>query len=185
MQSEGQNPGESPQRSCPEKWQLTRPLKRPLHRGAGKDELEGTRARGGEGGLGSSCQALLQVSSPSPLLPATSQSVTACCSKGKAAGSRDLGVPGGGAAVEGEQEDVRAATEGWWPFLEEEGNMAGPGRLRGWDVLGRRGELWRRVWKLDIQGTVERIRWRWWPFHLLREQKSWKGQEPVCWRHRI
>lgn len=96
MQSEGQNPGESPQSSSPEKWQLTRPLKRPLHRGAGKDEPEGTRARGGEGALGSSCQALLQVSSPSPLLPATSQSVTACCSKGKPAGSRDLGVPGVG-----------------------------------------------------------------------------------------
>lgn len=78
MQSEGQNPGESPQSSCPEKRQLTRPLKRPLHRGAGKDEPEGTRARGGEG------------------LPATSQSVTACCSKGKPAGSRDLGVPGVG-----------------------------------------------------------------------------------------
>lgn len=57
--------------------------------------------------------------------------------------------------MEGEQEDVRAAKEGWWPFLEEEGNVAGPGSLRGWDVLGRRGELWRRVGRLDIQGTVE------------------------------
>lgn len=55
--------------------------------------------------------------------------------------------------MEGEQEDMRAAKEGWWPFLEEEGNGAGPGRLRGWDVLGRRSELWRRVWRLDIQVT--------------------------------
>lgn len=100
----------------------------------------------------------------------TAGSVTAYCSEGKQSGSRGLGVPAvGGQRREG-QEEMRGLEEGWWPFWEEEGKVAGRGRLRGQDVLGRRGEQWR----LDIQVSTERIRWHRWPFCLLREQKSWQ-----------
>lgn len=60
------------------------------------------------------------------------------------------------------QEDVKVVEEGWWPFWEEEGKVGRP-----------RGELW-RGYAGDIQAITEGIGLHWWPFHLLREQKSWK-----------
>lgn len=112
---------------------------------------------------------------PSPL-PATS---CACCSEGKRR-VWSLGVPGVGQQRREEQEEVGVQGKAGGPSGSEKGKQAAhPGKVRGRDVSGRRGELWTRVWRLDLQVTVQRIRWHWWPFRLLRAQKSWKGPEPA------
>lgn len=124
-----QSPGHSPQRGCPEKWLLRRTLKRPLSGGA---RQEGTRRdqtrRRGPGwrwALRPRFSALLR-----SLLPAAASGLVTAF-YWKPSGSQSLGVPGMGPQWRGEQEEVKAAEEGWRPFWEEEGEVGKSLKVEG------------------------------------------------------
>lgn len=64
--------------------------------------------------------------------------------------------------------------------------VGGRGESVKWESgrAGEEGRVMEQGWNLDI-GATQRIRWRLWPFRLLREQKSWKRRGLVCWRSLI
>lgn len=91
--------------------------------GQDKKEQEGTRPGGGD-------RAGVGLSGPASRFPALLRSLLPAAASGlvtafywKPSGSQSLGVPGMGPQWRGEQEEVKAAEEGWRPFWEEEGEV--------------------------------------------------------------